>query len=184
MLYSLLASLNGFWAQFWEHHKVMISESVCLASCGLPRLFHPHREALSGLFLEKMSLVFAVWTLTASCLLCHGHCLHAHTTGHKDTLFSSPALSLTNKKQWQKPLPCYVLPEVDKHWNDTHLDKPLKGSQISSSSMFEYICSCPCQLHLPYSISPAIFKIQHKSHLVKKPCPTQLAHMDFLSHHV
>ena len=93
MLYSLLASLNGFWAQFWEHHKVMISESVCLASCGLPRLFHPHREALSGLFLEKMSLVFAVWTLTASCLLCHGHCFHAHTTGHKDTLFSSPALT-------------------------------------------------------------------------------------------
>ena len=43
MLYSLLTSLNSFLAQFWEHPKVIISESLYLASCGLPRLFHPHQ---------------------------------------------------------------------------------------------------------------------------------------------
>lgn len=37
--------------------------------------------------------------------------------------------------------------------------------QISGSSMFAFICSRPFWLHQPHSISPAIFKVQHKSHL-------------------
>lgn len=60
--------------------------------------------------------------------------------------------------------------------NDAHLATPPSDPQISSST--------PLLTQQPHSISPAILKVHYKSHLPKKPDPTQLAHPDLPSFHI
>lgn len=76
-------------------------------------------------------------------------------------LTSSPFIDQSmDKKKKKKSLPCHVLHETDKCWNDTHLDLT---SQWLPSIWLLHICMSFPTPSAP-SIHPAIFKVQHKSH--------------------